>query len=65
MADLPHAVDYGHGEIFTATLRQLDVLSLHLFSLFYSLYNFLIYGVSLNRALHVFDDDDDIALLDV
>jgi hypothetical protein len=28
MADLPQVVDYGHGDIFIATLSQLVVLSL-------------------------------------
>jgi hypothetical protein len=28
MVDLPQAVDYGHGEIFIATLSKLDVMSL-------------------------------------
>ncbi len=32
MTDLPQAVGYGHGEILTLTLSQLDVLSLLLFS---------------------------------
>jgi hypothetical protein len=41
MVDLPQAVGYGHGEIFTTTLSQLDSLSLLPFSLFYSFIHFL------------------------
>jgi hypothetical protein len=40
MADLPQVVSYGHGEIFTTILSQLDVLSPFPFSLFYSFVHF-------------------------
>jgi hypothetical protein len=56
MADLPQIVDCGHGEIFTTILSRLDILSLLPFPLFYSFVHFLIYGVFINKALHVFDD---------
>ncbi len=40
MANLPQAIDYEDGEIFTTTLSQFDVLSLLPFSLFYSFVHF-------------------------
>jgi hypothetical protein len=40
MADLSQVVNYGHGEIFTTILNQLDVLSLLPFSLFYFFVHF-------------------------
>jgi len=40
MTNLPQAINYGHGEIFIATLSQLDILSLLPFPLFYSFVHF-------------------------
>jgi hypothetical protein len=40
MVNLLQAIDYGHGEIFTPTLNQLDVLSLLPFPSFFSFVHF-------------------------
>jgi hypothetical protein len=40
MVDLSHAIGHGHGKIFTAILSQLNILSVFLFSLFYSFVHF-------------------------
>jgi hypothetical protein len=56
MANLPQVIGYGHGEIFTTTLSELDVLLLLPFFYFTPLYISLIYGVFLNKALQILDD---------
>ncbi len=53
MTDLPQAVGYGHGEILTPTLSQLDVLSLLFFLNFTTLYIFLIHVCFFNEAFQV------------
>ncbi len=40
MADIPQMINYGHGETFTPTLSQLDILSFLPFPLFYSFVHF-------------------------
>jgi hypothetical protein len=56
MTDLPKAIIYGHGEILTPTLNQLDVMS-RLLNLI-PLYIFLIYDVFFNKALHEFNNNN-------
>jgi hypothetical protein len=51
MANQLQAVDFGHGEILTSTLNQLDVLLFLLFIFFTPLYIFLIYDVFFNKVL--------------
>jgi len=53
MADLPHVVNYGHGELFWTNLMSCH-FSLFLYLTF--LYISLIYSVFLNKALQVFDE---------
>jgi hypothetical protein len=55
MTDLLQVVDYGHGEILTPTLNQLDVMSFLLNLI--PLYIFLIYDVFFNEALHEFNNN--------